>query len=87
VVASIGRGAFNSTGGDKELTLTLPVAAPQVAEGSWDIQETFTKAVTIKTPAGRTGYDGTWQDNFKKAFGVDYESFTVTINLSFEDLP
>jgi hypothetical protein len=47
----------------------------------------FTKTVTIKTPANRTGYDTGWQANFKKAFGISCGSNTVNITLTIETIP
>jgi hypothetical protein len=78
-VTSIGARAFHNTG-TAALTLTLPKAAPSVSAGSLS-SNTYSKTVTIKTPADSTGYDTTWETNFKKAFGGN-----ATITLKFEDL-
>jgi hypothetical protein len=72
----IGAYAFHSTG-SAALTITLPKAAPAVGYTEWS--ETYTKTVTIKTPADRTGYDNAWEADFKKTFGED-----ATITLVFE---
>jgi hypothetical protein len=77
---SIGLGAFLYTG-TTALTITLPKAAPTMVVSYVDTPSTYSKAVTIKTPAGKTGYDDTWQTNFKSNFGSG-----ATITLSFEDL-
>ena len=78
-LTSIEGHAFSNTG-TKALTLTLPKAAPTVSSESL-YTSSYSKAVTVKTPASRTGYDSTWEANFKKAFGA-----SGTITLSFADL-
>jgi hypothetical protein len=78
---TIGEAAFLATG-TGGLTLTLPQAAPTVEVSSAYTTAPYTKSVIIKTPALRTGYDGTWPDNFKTVFGQN-----ATIDLSFEELP
>jgi hypothetical protein len=80
-VTSIGKMAFYITGGTTALTITLPIAAPSL-EYIIVISDTYSKTVTIKTPAGRIGYDSTWENNFKSNFGVD-----STITLIFEGDP
>jgi hypothetical protein len=49
--------------------------------------ESYTKTVTVKAPANRTGYDSSWEENFKKAFGVSGGAYTVIINLTVTDTP
>jgi hypothetical protein len=72
----IGHSAFYQTG-TAALTLTLPQAAPMMEVISL-IGSPYSKDVTIRTPASRTGYDGAWPDNFKKAFGQN-----ATVNLYY----
>jgi hypothetical protein len=84
-VTNIDENAFEDTG-TRALTVILPRAAPTVAAEGDESQSSFTKSVAIKTPAGRTGYDDAWRDNFKKAFGVSSGANTVDITLSFEEL-
>jgi hypothetical protein len=50
------------------LSLTLPKNAPSLGTEP-GFSTAYTKTVTIKVPAGSTGYDATWKTNFKKAFG------------------
>jgi hypothetical protein len=78
--ASIGGHVFRNTG-TTALTITLGTTAPTVST-STDVSGTYSKTVTIKAPSGRTGYDGTWPDNFKKAFGTG-----TTVTLNIEDTP
>ncbi|MDR3160862.1 MAG: leucine-rich repeat domain-containing protein [Spirochaetaceae bacterium] len=52
------------------LSLTLPKNAPSLGTVAGSTYA-YTKTVTIKVPTGSTGYDETWQTNFKKAFGKD----------------
>jgi hypothetical protein len=79
-VTSIGENAFFDTGGTA-LTVTLPLAAPAVsATGITGTPPT--KAVTIKTPVPRTGYDPVWETTFKLAFGQG-----ATINLNYVNIP
>ncbi|MDR2143075.1 MAG: leucine-rich repeat domain-containing protein [Treponema sp.] len=80
---NIGANAFYNTG-TGNLTVTLPETAPQVAASGDNIYASYAKPVTVKAPAGRTGYDSAWEANFKKAFGVSYDIYTVTINLTIE---
>jgi hypothetical protein len=82
---NINAAVFQETG-SQSLTITLPQVAPSVTFTYSNTATAFTKYVTIQTPAGRTGYDTTWQDDFKKAFGVSYGGNFVTIHLSFTDL-
>jgi hypothetical protein len=83
-VTSIGNDVF-VTNSDTALTIILPQAAPTLASSSPASSgtTTYTKNVTVKTPAGRTGYDSTWEAAFKKVCG---ERSGVTINLSITDL-
>jgi hypothetical protein len=85
-VTTIGQGVFDRPGEDP-LTVTLPKAAPLVALTGSNSDSTFTKTVTVKAPANRTGYDSTWEENFKKAFGVSGGAYTVIINLTVTDTP
>jgi hypothetical protein len=84
-VTSVGVGAFLYTGG-QALTITMGQAAPSVSASGDNASSTFSKNVTIRTPASPAGYGDTWQTNFRKAFGVSYGSYTVTINLNFETI-
>jgi hypothetical protein len=68
VATDIGRFAFYNTG-DTALEIILPKAAPVVSGDTWFGDTTYTKTVTIKTPAGRTGYNNAWEADFKKTFG------------------
>jgi hypothetical protein len=44
--------------------------------------DTYSKTVTIRTPPGRTGYNSSWQSDFKsKPFGNN-----VTVTLIFEEV-
>jgi hypothetical protein len=74
---SIGEEAFYETG-TAALTVILPQAAPTVSM-SGPGSETYSKTVTVRTPASPTGYDADWQAVFKRAFGGD-----AVINLIFE---
>jgi hypothetical protein len=78
---SIGQPAFLNTGGTTALTITLPIAAPSLANTAYT-SETYSKTVTIKTPSGRTGYDSTWESRFKYTFGNN-----AAITLIFEGGP
>jgi hypothetical protein len=78
-LTTIGDYPFRNTG-DKTLTIILPQAAPALSSIGI-IFDTYAKTVIIKTPASRTGYDATWETNFKKAFGN-----SATVTLSFENL-
>jgi hypothetical protein len=79
-VTSIGELAFYKTG-TTALTITLPQAAPTVVERRLYASVTYSKTVTIKTPAGRTGYDDGWVKRSRTSFGDD-----AAIDLIFEDL-
>jgi hypothetical protein len=74
---TIGDYAFIYTG-TAALTLTLPQAAPTVAVNSGGGGETYSKTVTISTPASPSGYDSTWEAKFKKTFGSN-----ASIGLSY----
>jgi hypothetical protein len=78
LVTSIGRDAFQNTG-NKTLVITLPQNAPILSSGN-SSSYTYSKTVTIKTPAGRTGYDSAWESLFKAAFDTQ-----ASITLIFED--
>jgi hypothetical protein len=84
-VTSIGIGAFQDTEG-QALTITMGQAAPSVSASSLNASRTFSKNVTIRTPASPSGYGETWQTDFKKAFGVSYGSYTVDISLGFQTI-
>jgi uncharacterized repeat protein (TIGR02543 family) len=57
---SIGYWAFANTGAGA-LTISLPQNAPSIGETENEWSETYIKTVTIRTPAGRIGYDDAWQ--------------------------
>jgi hypothetical protein len=76
---SIGDYVFYGCTGLTEVT--LPQAAPTIPEGSSN-DGVYSRTVTVKTPADRTGYDEPWQTNFKALFGQNGEVTTV----SFQDL-
>jgi hypothetical protein len=76
-MTSVGEGAFHDTGGR---------AAPSVSADGDNASGTFSRNVTIRTPAYPAGYGDTWKTNFKKAFGVSSGSYTVNINLSFQTI-
>jgi hypothetical protein len=78
-VTSIGRDAFYNTG-NAPLTIYLPKAAPSVI-GSNLSSDTYSKTVTIRTPADRTGFDSAWHTSFQDTFGL-----YVDITLVFEEL-
>jgi hypothetical protein len=78
-VETIRASVFSKTG-SQALTIILPANAPQVEETGYYIDR-FSKTVTIKTPAGRTGYNTRWETSFKKAF-----SLSATITFVFENL-
>jgi hypothetical protein len=84
-VTNIGADVFEDPRG-QALTITMGQAAPSVSEIGIKAFSTFSKDVTIRTPASPAGYSDTWQTNFKKAFGVGSGSYTVTINLGFETI-
>jgi hypothetical protein len=84
-VTNVGVGAFLNTGG-QALTITMGQAAPSVSGSGDSASSTFSKNVTIRTPASPAGYGDTWQTDFKKAFGVSSGSYTVDINLNFETI-
>jgi hypothetical protein len=87
VVVSMGSEVFLGTDSTAALTITLPRAAPTLGLYEYIFSSTsFTKTVTVKAPADRTGYDAAWQDKLKKAFGISGGGHTVTINLIFRDL-
>jgi hypothetical protein len=73
---TIGNYAFDDTG-TAALTLTLPQAAPTV-EVVTSGGVTYSKTVTISTPASPSGYDSTWEAKFKKTFGSN-----ASISLSY----
>jgi hypothetical protein len=77
---TIGGNVFISTY-DKALVITLPQTAPALSSSNSYTAPAYSKTVTVKTPAGKTGYDAAWEGLFKAAFGTD-----TTITLSFEDL-
>jgi uncharacterized membrane protein len=77
---SIGGLAFNGIG-NKALAITLPQNAPTLSFATTDDPNFYSKTVTVKTPAGRTGYDAAWEDLFKTAFGTG-----ASITLNFENL-
>jgi hypothetical protein len=78
-VTNIGVSAFSGTG-TAALTVVLPQAAPGIT-GLTESVDPYSKTVTIKTPAGRTGYDTVWQASFRGTFGNG-----ATVTLNFEDL-
>jgi hypothetical protein len=43
--------------------------------------DAYSKTVTIKAPPGGSGYDSSWNADFKKAFGA-----SADITLQFEQL-
>jgi hypothetical protein len=72
---NVGSQTFAETGGTA-LTITMGATAPTVKTA----QKPFTgvkvnKTVTVRVPEGATGYDSTWQTNFKK----DSTKITLTI--------
>jgi uncharacterized repeat protein (TIGR02543 family) len=78
---SIGGDVFLDTG-DKALVITLPQNAPTVPILSSSTSDVvYAKTVTIKTPAGSTGYDAAWESLFEAGFGAQ-----ASITLSFADL-
>jgi hypothetical protein len=81
----IGVNAFYRTGTDT-LIVTLPADAPTVAAGD-NAYATYSRTVTVKAPAVRTGYNGAWESKFKTAFGVNYDIYIVTITLTVTDTP
>jgi hypothetical protein len=62
----IGSYAFQNTG-TTPLAITLPKAAPSLSSIGYSFND-YSKMVTVKTPADRTGYDASWQHNFKVFF-------------------
>jgi chitodextrinase len=80
-LVSFGNYPFLNTGGGTALAITLPQTAPTLASTSFASDDAYAKTVTVKTPAGRTEYDETWESNFKLAFGNN-----ATIALTIEDL-
>jgi hypothetical protein len=83
LVTSIGGNAFTYTAHtvNKALVITLPQDAPVLSSSNNYNAPAYSKTVTVKTPAGRTGYDAAWEGLFKAAFGTD-----ATITLNFENL-
>jgi hypothetical protein len=79
LVTSIGVCAFYGIG-NKALSITLPQNAPTLSFAT-SSPNFYSKTVTVKTPAGRTGYDAAWEDLFKAAFGTG-----ASITLNFENL-
>jgi hypothetical protein len=68
--------AFYETG-SQALTITLPKVAPSLDDGAV-ISSTYSKTITIKTPAGRTGYDDSyWEHQFKFQFGGSGAAITL----------
>jgi hypothetical protein len=78
VVTSIGNQAFR-TRSAVSLTVTLPKAAPAMSYSGLNSSYYYTKTVTIKTPAGKTGYNTTWENNFKSSF-YPYSVSDITLN-------
>jgi hypothetical protein len=79
-VTTIGERAFRSAGATT-LAITLPKAAPRITSSSFLPDTGQSKTITIKTPAGKTGYDAAWETAFKTTF---HTSGAITLN--FEDL-
>ena len=63
LVTSIGGDAFASTG-NRALTITMGWVVPTVGSGMFS-GVSSAKNVTVRIPTGATGYDTTWQNNFK----------------------
>jgi hypothetical protein len=88
-----GRAAYTPQSGDRyELTVTpdntrsvgivtLPKDAPDLDTVESNSGISSAKTVTIKRPAGGTGYDAAWKEVFKVGFGKE-----AAIDLRFEDL-
>jgi hypothetical protein len=82
--ASIGANAFHETGA-KPLAITLPANAPALGAGS-AASFGYSKTVTVNRPAENGGYDGPWQDAFKKSFGGS-ANITLSGNPKFWSFP
>ncbi|MDR3161777.1 MAG: hypothetical protein LBU28_09200 [Spirochaetaceae bacterium] len=68
---------------EQAITVTLPKAAPVVLDTIVYWTPTpYSKTITVKRPADRTGYDPAWVEIFK----TNMCGPEVTIDLRFEDL-
>jgi hypothetical protein len=76
----IGQSAFWYTG-TAALTVNLPRAAPLVSADSFSFGTPYSKTVTVRTPAGRSGYSDAWKTDFRELF----DSYAA-INLAITDL-